>query len=183
MTIVPQTFGPVDGRQMTTDETEQAFEEGGPLADGRQSAVALEIQRGVQRLLYQHGFATVTEFSLPNGRRADVIGLDEAGEIWIVEIKSSLSDFRSDQKWLEYRDFSDRLYFAVMPEFPRDVLPADAGIILADRFGGEILRDAPGTRLAGARRKVLTQRIARIASLRLAALTNPTLAGIIDPKV
>jgi hypothetical protein len=168
---------------MTPEETEQGFDEGGPLVDGRQSAAALEIQRGVQRLLYQHGFASVTEFPLPNGRRADVIGLNEAGEIWIVEIKSSLADFRADQKWPEYRDFSDRLFFAVKPDFPKDVLPEVTGLIFADRFGGEIMREAPETRLAGARRKALTQSIARHAALRLTALTNPALAGIINPKV
>ncbi len=115
-----------------------------------QSAVAFEICRGVVRLLTAHGLTSVAELPLPNGRRADVCALSDKGEIWIVEIKSSIEDFRTDQKWPEYRDFSDRLFFAVRPGFPVEVLPEDAGLILADRYGGEIVRASPELRLAGA---------------------------------
>jgi hypothetical protein len=90
-----------------------------------------------------------------------------------VEIKSSLEDFRSDLKWPEYREFCDRLFFAVAPSFPREVLPEDAGLIVADRYGGEILRPGPEHRLAGARRKAMTLRLVRTAALRL--------QGVIDP--
>ncbi len=76
------------------------------------------------RLLKAHGFAAVCEVSLANGRRADVVGVSERGEIWIVEIKSSIEDFRSDHKWPEYQEFCDRLLFAVSPEFPNEILPA-----------------------------------------------------------
>jgi hypothetical protein len=120
-----------------------------------------------------HGFACVCELSLASGRRADVAALSDSGEIWIIEIKSSLEDFRVDQKWPEYREFCDRLLFAVAPGFPIDVLPADAGLIVADRFGGEIARPAPEHRLAGARRKAVTMRFARAAAFRLTALHDP----------
>ena len=150
--------------------------------DARQSATALEIQRGVVRLLIQHGYASVTELPLPNGRRGDVTGLSESGEIWIVEIKSSIADFRVDQKWPEYREFSDRLYFAVKPDFPVDILPPDTGLILADRYGGEIVRPAPEHRLAGARRKSMTLRIARAGAFRLSALLDPSLPAMIEPE-
>ena len=128
---------------------------------------APSILRGVQRLLAAHGLESIAEMALANGRRADVIGISPQGDIWIVEIKSSIADFRSDQKWPEYRDYCDRLYFAVEPGFPNEILPADAGLILADRYGGEIIRDAPEFRLAGARRKAVTLAFARAAAGRL----------------
>jgi hypothetical protein len=145
----------------------------GDLRDGRQSPAAFAICRGVARLLKAHGLAAVSEVALANGRRADVAGLSDRGEIWIVEIKSSLEDFRADQKWPEYREFCDRLFFAVAPDFPREVLPADAGLIVADRYGGEIVRAAPEHRLAGARRKAMTLRLARTAALRLQGAIDP----------
>jgi hypothetical protein len=141
--------------------------------DGRQSQAAYEICRGVARLLRSHGFAAVTEVALANGRRADVVGVSEQGYIWIVEIKSCLEDFRTDRKWHEYREFCDRLLFAVAPGFPQQVLPADTGLIVADRYGGELLRPAPEHKLVAARRKAMTLRVARVAALRL--------QGVIDP--
>lgn len=144
--------------------------------DGRQSAVAFDVQRGVVRLLLQHGIACVAELPLPNGRRADVAGLSDQGVISIVEIKSSVADFRADGKWPEYRDYCDRLYFAVKPDFPADILPEDTGLILADRFGGEIVRPAPEAKLSGARRKLMTLRIGRAAALRLSGLVDPSLS-------
>lgn len=168
---------------MTTGEIKsELLGEEGPI-DRRQSATAADIQRGVQRVLHQHGFASLTEFPLANGRRADVIGLNESGEIWIIEIKSSLEDFRADQKWPDYREFSDRLFFAVKTDFPREVLPEDTGLILADRFGGEIVRPSPEAKLAGARRKTLTLRIARIGAMRLTIATNPALAALMGPDL
>ena len=98
---------------------------------------------GVGRLVRTLGFSSLNELPLPNGRRADIVALSASGDIWIIEVKSSVEDFRADQKWPEYREFSDQLYFAVAPEFPVDILPADTGLILADRFGGEIVRPAP----------------------------------------
>jgi len=142
--------------------------------DGRQSPAAFDICRGVARLLKAHGLAAVSEVALANGRRADVAGLCDSGEIWIVEIKSCLEDFRADQKWPEYREFCDRLFFAVAPDFPREVLPEETGLIIADRYGGDIVRPAPEHRLAGARRKAMTLRVARTAAMRL--------QGIIDPE-
>ena len=88
--------------------------------------------------------AIVSEVTLANGRRADVAAIGPNGEIWIVEIKSSLVDFQTDQKWPEYRDFCDRFFFAVGPQFPQQVLPAEAGLIIADRYGGEIARARAG---------------------------------------
>jgi hypothetical protein len=142
-------------------------------ADGRQSAAALDIARGALRTLRALGFAGTTELVLPTGRRADITAINAAGEIWIIEIKSSIEDFRADAKWPEYRAYCDRLLFAVSPEFPRDVLPDDAGLILADRFGGEVVRAAPSTPLSAARRKAMLIAIARSACLRMHTALDP----------
>lgn len=141
--------------------------------DGRQSERASEIARGTSRTLAVYGLRAIPELVLPNGRRADLLALSEAGEVWIVEIKSSLEDFRADAKWPEYRDFSDRLFFAVAPDFPREVLPEETGLIIADRYGGEIVREASEHRLAAARRRALLLRFARVAAGRLMTLADP----------
>lgn len=141
----------------------------------RRDAITREVCRGVGRLLRALNAASVRELMLPNGRRADVVGLSASGDIWIVEVKSGIADFRVDHKWPEYRDFSDALYFAVAASFPVDILPEDTGLILADRFGAEIVRPAPEHRLAPARRKVMTLRFARAAALSLQALADPGL--------
>lgn len=148
--------------------------------DGRQSAAALAVARGAGRLLLSLGLASLPEVPLANGRRADLAALSLKDDIWIVEVKSSLADFRADQKWPEYRDFCDRLLFAVAPDFPREVLPGDVGLIVADRYGGELLRAAPEHRLLPARRKAMLIRLARIGALRQQALADPELR--IEPR-
>lgn len=146
--------------------------------DLRQSANALDICRGVHRLMIGHGYSCVSELPLANGRRADVAALSARGDLVIVEIKSSIEDFRTDHKWHEYLEYCDRLYFAVKPGFPVEILPQDAGLILADRFGGDIVREAPETKLAGSRRKAMTLRFARAAALRLSVALDPGLAQL-----
>lgn len=141
--------------------------------DGRQSETAAACQRGVGRLLSGLGFACVTELTLATGRRADIVGLGTGGEVWIVEIKSSVEDFRADHKWPEYRAFCDRLWFATHAGVPFDIFPGDAGLICADAYGAEALREAPEHRLAGARRKAMLVRIGRAAAGRLYGLMDP----------
>jgi hypothetical protein len=143
------------------------------IEDGRQSAAAGAIQRGTQRCLHALGFTSLAEMTLTNGRRADIVALSQKGEIWIVEVKSSVNDFRTDNKWPEYEPFTDRLLFAVAPDFPIDILPVSTGILLADAYGGEIVRPAPLLELAAARRKAMTLRIARVAANRLQFLADP----------
>jgi hypothetical protein len=160
---------------MTTSE-DKAEETGVDVADVLpRDAVTREVCRGVGRLMRALGFASLNELPLPNGRRADVVGLSASGDIWIVEVKSSIEDLRADHKWPEYRDFSDALFFAVAPDFPVDILPTDTGLILADRYGGEIVRAAPELRLAPARRKSMTLRFARAAALTLQSVADPNL--------
>jgi hypothetical protein len=141
--------------------------------DGRQSATAAGIQRGVRRLFARLGHATLPEFTLASGRRADVIALAPDGCLTIVEIKSSVADFRADRKWPDYRDFCDRFFFAVPETVPTEILPETTGLIVADSFGAAILREAPGHPLAGARRKAVTLRFARAAAGLLHALADP----------
>lgn len=141
--------------------------------DGRQSATALMIQRGVGRLLRNTRLAVMTEFTLASGRRADMIGLGETGEIWIVEIKSSVEDFRSDSKWRDYLEFCDRFYFAIPEGFNPDILPSEAGLIIADRWGADTFRHAAPLNLHAARRKAMTLAFARAAALRLHGLYDP----------
>jgi len=146
-------------------------------SDGRQSETALMVQRGVARLMRASGFAVLPEFTLSSGRRADLIGLGGAGEIWIIEIKSSPDDFRADAKWPEYRAFCDRLYFAIPHEMDSAIIPAEAGLIVADRWGADILRQPEAETLSAARRKAVTLSFARAAALRLHGLHDPLAEG------
>ena len=135
------------------------------------------VTRGAARLLSALGYAPLAEVTLPNGRRADLMALGRRGEIFIVEVKSSLEDFRADQKWGEYLPYCDAFAFAVAPEFPREILPTGPGLIVADGFGGAVLREAPVTPLAGARRKALTLAFGRLAALRAAGVQAQGLEG------
>jgi hypothetical protein len=119
------------------------------------------------------GFSPLTELTLPTGRRVDVIGLGPKGEVHIVEVKASVADFRGDRKWAEYLDYADRFSFAVAPSFPRQILPEDAGLIVADRYGAEVLRAPEDHPLAAARRKAMTLRFARLAADRLRGFADP----------
>jgi hypothetical protein len=141
--------------------------------DGRQSPAALAIARGSARYLHALGYGVVSELPLPSGRRADLVALGGDGEILIVEIKSSVADFRADQKWTDYRLHCDRLFFATIADVPRDTFPADTGLIVADAFGAAIVCEAPEHRLAPARRRSVVLRFAHAAALRLQALADP----------
>jgi len=124
------------------------------------------VTRGAARLLIELAHAPLAEVTLPNGRRADLMAIGPKGQIVIVEVKSSLEDYRVDQKWGEYAPFCDAFYFAVAPHFPREVLPIGPGLIIADGFGGAVLIEAPLTPLMAARRKALTLGFARLAAMR-----------------
>jgi hypothetical protein len=125
------------------------------------------LTRGAARMLFEMGFASLTEFTLKSGRRADLIGMDAKGTIAIVEVKSSLEDFRSDGKWPEYLDFCDHFYFAVPEFFPLEVLPEDMGLLVADPFGAAVVREAPVARLNAARRRSILLKFALTAARRL----------------
>lgn len=132
-----------------------------------------DILRGVCRTFAEADRAVLAELPLGNGRRADLVAIDRAGAIALVEVKSCRADFVADRKWHEYLDYCDRFYFAVASDFPRDLLPLREGLIVADRFGGEIVREAPARTLGPARRKAMLIRFGRAAAIRLHALLDP----------
>ena len=138
---------------------------------GRNTALALA--RGVSRTLSDLGVATLTEFTLGSGRRVDLIGFDRAGRTTIVEIKTSLEDFRCDRKWPEYLAYCDRFYFAVPAGFPREILPHDCGLMVADGYEAAILREAPERKLNAARRKALSLSFGLVAAERLGRHLDP----------
>lgn len=142
------------------------------MSDAPDRLDGVAIARGVVRLLAERDLPSITEVRLKNGRRADVMAVARDGEIWIVEVKSSVADYRSDGKWGDYLEFCDRYFFAVPPDFPADLIPAECGLIVADAFGGEIVRHAPAERLPAARRKAVTLRFARMAAARLLPATG-----------
>ena len=141
--------------------------------DGRQSQAAFAICRGVARLLKSLGFAAVGEVTLANGRRADVVGLSAHGDIWIVEIKSSVEDLRADQKWQDYRMHCDRLFFAFTQDLPCEIFPTDTGLIIADAYGAHLHCEAPEHRLPAPTRKLMMVRFAMAAALRINRLVDP----------
>jgi hypothetical protein len=124
------------------------------------------VTRGAGRLLAALGYAPLLEVGLPNGRRADIMALGPRGQIVVAEVKSGLHDFRADRKWRDYLPFCDAFFFAVAPEFPRDILPDEPGLIVADAFDGAMIREAPITPLAAPRRKALTIAFGRLAAVR-----------------
>ena len=139
------------------------------------------VTRGVCRLLRARGLAPLVEVPLPDGRRADVMGTTADGKLWVVEVKSSPEDFWADLKWPDYLAWCDRFLFAVPAGFPQDLIPVEVGLIVADGFGGEILRHdprpVPDTTLAAARRKMLLLRFAQLAAERLPRLADPDFEG------
>jgi hypothetical protein len=141
--------------------------------DGRQSETAASVSRGTMRMLRIAGHASIAEFSLASGRRADILSISEKGEIWIIEIKSSLADFQADHKWHEYLEYCDQLFFARPMELDENIFPQNAGLIVADAFGAEITRTGPVQKLNAARRKALILRIARQTAMRLQTIYDP----------
>jgi len=132
-----------------------------------------DVARGVSRLLLERGLTPLREFTLPTGRRLDVAAISEAGIFTAVEIKVSLADLRADEKWPEYLDYCDFYYFAVPERFPLEALPAEHGLIVADRFGAAVIREAKHSPIVAARRKSLLIRFARTAAERFARASDP----------
>jgi hypothetical protein len=141
--------------------------------DRRQSETALAIARGTARLLRSLGFSCISELPLPSGRRADLVALNARGDIWIVEIKSSLEDLRADHKWQDYRAHCDRLFFAFTQDLPCEIFPADTGLIVADAYGAHMHCEAPEHRLPAPTRKLMTVTFAMVAAQRINRLADP----------
>jgi hypothetical protein len=131
------------------------------------------VTRAATRFCALRGWAPVTEVPLPDGRRADILALAPDGGLTILEVKSCARDFLADAKWPDYRAWCDRFYFAVDLDFPQALLPAEVGLVVTEDGDAALLREAPEHRLAPARRRALTQRLAMLAAGRLAALADP----------
>jgi len=144
------------------------------MSEASETREAVRLARGVSRTLAALGYGTLIEFTLNTGRRADIIGVSGAGDVVIVEIKTSEADFRSDLKWQEYLPFCDSFYFAVPEDFPHAILPEECGLIVADAYSSVILRPSPDLPpMAGSRRKALLLRFALTATSRLQRLVDP----------
>ena len=151
----------------------QQFEPLAGLIDGRQSETASMIARGVRRMLRASGYSSVTELPLLDGRRADVVALHGDGALLIIEIKSSVADFRADRKWRDYCAHCDQFFFAIGDSLPVEMMPPEVGLIVADPYGAEIIRPAPRQRLAPATRRAVLMRFAHAAADRLHRLADP----------
>jgi|TARA_B100000315_G_scaffold260922_1_gene327407 hypothetical protein len=152
--------------EMGLEEFEQDIPALGPFE-------ASDITRGICRYLRNLGYSPLTEFKLLTKRRVDVIGVNKAGQFIIVEIKSSVADFRADDKWPEYMPFGDQLYFAVANGFPLEILPEECGIMIADPYNAAVIREAPVHKLNAARRRTQTTRFAKTAADRLHLINDP----------
>ncbi len=148
------------------------------ISDSLPAMPGQRLARGVCRHLLSLGFVTVEELVPAPGLRVDVMALGPKGEVWIVECKSGRADFVTDRKWQGYLEWSDRFFWAVDGDFPVELLPEGTGLILADAYDAEIVRMSPETPLAGARRKVMVQKFARHAALRLHALRDPGVTSL-----
>jgi len=131
---------------------------------------AADVARGTSRLLMQEGFSPILEFTLANGRRLDVAALGPDGTMLGVEIKVSVADLKGDMKWPEYLEYCDLFYFAIPPDFPDEFVPTTPGLIVADRYGGAIVRPSPVAAIHASRRKAVCLRFARVAAERLATV-------------
>jgi len=144
---------------------------------------AADLARGVSRLFFRQALIGLTEVTLGNGRRADIMAIDAKGQIVIVEIKVSRADLLGDRKWTDYLDYCDRFFWGVPAGFDLDLCaraelqPEISGLIVADPYDAAIVRDAADQNLAAARRKAETLRFARRAAARLLAAEDPHLAG------
>jgi hypothetical protein len=159
---------------MTSDHAALASER--PIGEALTAAL---LARGVCRAFEQLGYASLLEFPLANGRRADILALGRGGDLAIIEIKASVADFRADRKWVEYRDFADRFYFAVSKRFPAALIPEDCGLIVADAFAASLIRHGSPNALASGRRRAVTLRFALAAAARLRRHLDPQ-AGLLD---
>lgn len=144
-----------------------------PAAVAQPDGLAAQLARGTARLFAALGHSCLAEFKLRNGRRADLIAIAPDGGFSIVEIKSSTADYRADRKWQDYLLFCDRFYFCVAEDFPRDILPGETGLIIADAYGAAVLREHAAVPMHAARRRALTLRYARTAGRRLMRHVDP----------
>lgn len=138
-----------------------------------QSSVAPAIYRGVARFFHARGLACASEIILGNNRRADIMAISADGAITIVEIKSCVADFRADNKWPDYLDYCDQFFFAAPSNINLEIFPPDEGLIIADAYGANIVREPQLRKLNSARRRALQINFSHCAANRLNAILDP----------
>ncbi len=143
------------------------------MAEREAAARTAAVTQGAARLLGGLGLAVLREVMLADGRRADLLGLGADGGFVIVEVKSCARDYLTDRKWEDYRAWCDRLFFAVDADFPHGLIPDAAGLIVADAWGGAVLREPEPHPLAPARRRALMLRFARLGARRAERALDP----------
>ena len=149
---------------------------------------AADVARGVTRLLVTHDLLAIAEVPLEGGRRADLMAVDAKGGIVIVEVKVSRADLIGDGKWPEYLGCCDRYFWAVPAGFdltPLEgpgFLPDRCGIIVADRYGAAIVRDAATIPLTAHVRRRAMLAFARRAARRVIAGADPEALALPLPR-
>lgn len=138
--------------------------------------------RGTCRLLWLQGWSPLSEVTLADGHRADIMALSPRGEILIVEIKVSAADLKGDRKWHHYRDYADRFAWAVPPALAplldeARFAPDACGLLVADRHEALWVREACVSALAPARRKAVTLAFARAGAERALRGLDPQFEG------
>lgn len=145
------------------------------ISDGRQSTVAQFIQRGIMRYLRSaHDMCCYTEVPLGNNRRADIVAISSKGEIWIVEIKSSAVDLRTDTKWSDYKEYCDKFFFCKPHELAGEIFPYTEGLMVADGYSGDVIRAATENRMSAPRRKAMLLKLSRLGADRVHKLLDPS---------
>lgn len=98
------------------------------------SQIAAALKDAAAFYLLRNGFSVVFELGvMPWGaRRADIVANKISGKIVILEVKSSVADFRTDKKWRDYLQWCDKFLFCMTEdvfEKLKDELPDEAGVI------------------------------------------------------
>lgn len=100
---------------------------------------AEEIKAAATSYLRKKCMAVNAEVGLCRGGRfrADLLALTFYGDTTVVEVKSSVADFRADKKWHNYLEFANKFYFAMTQTTyskVKDSIPKGIGVMLASEF-------------------------------------------------
>jgi DNA repair protein MmcB-like len=100
-----------------------------------------ELQDKALKWLFHRGFIAVAEFTLPNGKKADIFAYNES-QIIIFEIKVSKNDLITDQKWPEYLPYCHDFFFLTPVELNDEVATKTKSI-----YCGQFIETANSIRL------------------------------------
>lgn len=137
----------------------------------RDTSISDRIKSQVGKYLKQKRRATYFELGLcKHGRlRADVFSISMSGHVVIVEVKSSVQDFKSDKKFHLYVEYANKLYFA-MPntvyDKVKDQIPKNIGVFIMTSDGEHIQQ------VKGAKEKEISKEIVFNLAIRAAFRTQ-----------